>query len=55
MSGSAEAWVQARVDAVRDEPAARLAARTDHGPSGRAPRHHIPLVRDAGFGWSAGR
>jgi hypothetical protein len=39
--GGAIAWAEARVAAVRDDPAARLAlmARTYHGPVGRAPRH----------------
>jgi hypothetical protein len=45
---SAAAWAAARVDAVRDDPAARLAlvARTYLGPAGRAPRH-LPFRRAA--------
>jgi hypothetical protein len=45
---SVAAWAAARVAAVRDDPAARLAliARTYHGPAGRAPRH-LPFRRAA--------
>src|SRR2546426_10219390 len=45
---SAAALAAARVAAVRDDPAARLAliARTSHGPVGRAPRH-LPFRRAA--------
>jgi hypothetical protein len=41
-------WADARVAAVRDDPAARVAllARTYHGPTGRAPRH-LPFRRAA--------
>jgi hypothetical protein len=37
-------WAEARVAAVRDDPASRLAlmARLFHGPTGRAP-HHVPF------------
>ena len=46
--GSAFAWAEAKVAAVRDDPEARLAlmARTYHGPVGRAPRH-LPFRRAA--------
>jgi hypothetical protein len=42
------AWAEAQVAAARDDPAARLAllARTDHGPTGHAPRH-LPFRRAA--------
>jgi hypothetical protein len=45
---SAAEWAVARVVAVRDDPAARLAlvARTYEGPLGRAPRH-LPFRRAA--------
>ncbi len=41
-------WVDARIAAVRDDPAARLALmeRLFHGPTGRAPRH-LPFRRAA--------
>jgi hypothetical protein len=41
-------WAVAQVNAVRDDPAARLAlvARTYHGPTGRAPQH-LPYRRAA--------
>ena len=46
--GGARAWAEARVEAVRDDPAARLdlLAQTYHGPTGRAPRH-LPFRRAA--------
>ena len=46
--GSALAWAEAKVAAVSDLPAARLAllAQTYHGPVGRAPRH-LPFRRAA--------
>jgi hypothetical protein len=46
--GSAIAWARAQIDAVRDDPQARLAlvARTYHGPTGHAPRH-LPFRRAA--------
>jgi hypothetical protein len=45
---SAAAWALAQVDAVRDDPAARLDLidRTYHGPAGRAPRQ-LPFRRGA--------
>lgn len=45
---SAIAWARAQIDAVRDDPQARLAlvARTYHGPTGHAPRH-LPFRRAA--------
>ena len=45
---SAAAWALSRVEAVRDDPAARLelVAQTYHGPVGRAP-HHLPFRRAA--------
>lgn len=45
---SAADWALAQVEAVRDDPAQRLAlfARTYHGPTGRAP-HHLPFRRAA--------
>src|SRR5258708_32075952 len=45
---SAVDWAAARVAAVRDDPAARLALITEtyHGPVGRAPRH-LPFRRAA--------
>lgn len=45
---SAAEWALHQVDAVRDDPAARLQllARTYHGPVGRAPRH-LPFRRAA--------
>jgi hypothetical protein len=45
---NAATWAAARVAAVRDDPAARLAliARTYRGPAGRAPRH-LPFRRAA--------
>ena len=45
---SAAAWAVSQVEAVRDDPAGRLAlvVRTYHGPSGRAPRH-LPFRRAA--------
>ena len=47
-AGAALASAEAQVEAVRDDPAARLAllARTYHGPTGRAPRH-LPFRRAA--------
>jgi hypothetical protein len=44
----AATWAEARVAAVRDDPAGRLGliARTYHGPAGRAPRH-LPFRRAA--------
>ncbi len=41
-------WAELQVAAVRDDPAARIAllARTDHGPTGHAPRH-LPFRRAA--------
>jgi hypothetical protein len=46
--GSALAWAEAKVAAVRDDPTARLAlmGQTYHGPVGRAPRH-LPFRRAA--------
>jgi hypothetical protein len=46
--GSAVAWAQAQVAAVRDGPRDRLGLieRTYHGPTGRAPRH-LPFRRAA--------
>jgi hypothetical protein len=43
---SAAAWALSQVQAVRDDPAARLelAARAYHGPTGNAPRH-LPFRR----------
>ncbi len=50
MRGPAEAfaWAESRVEAARDDPAARLALmeRTYHGPTGRAPRQ-LPFGRAA--------
>jgi hypothetical protein len=45
---AAAEWALARVIAVRDDPAARLAlvVSTYHGPEGRAPRH-LPFRRAA--------
>lgn len=45
---SAADWALEQVEAVREQPAKRLAllARTYHGPSGRAP-HHLPFRRAA--------
>lgn len=45
---SAADWALEQVDAVREQPAKRLAllARTYHGPTGRAP-HHLPFRRAA--------
>ena len=45
---SAAAWALGQVEAVRDDPAARLdlVAQTYHGPVGRAP-HHLPFRRAA--------
>ena len=46
--GDALAWAEARVAAVRDDPAARIAlmARIFQGPTGHAPRH-LPFRRAA--------
>ena len=47
-ASTAAAWALSQVEAVRDNPAARLelVARTYHGPLGRAPRH-LPFRRAA--------
>jgi hypothetical protein len=48
VAADALVWAEARVAAVRDDPAARFALidRTYHGPTGRAPRH-LPFRRAA--------
>ena len=55
---SAAAWALGQVEAVRDDPAARLEliVRTYHGPLGRAPRH-LPFRRAAlsFMRWQLGR
>jgi len=55
---TAAEWASAQVMAVRDDPARRLglAARTYHGPTGRAPQH-LPFRRAAMsfMRWQAGR
>ena len=55
---SAAAWALDQVEAVRDDPAARLelVVRTYHGPAGRAPRH-LPFRRAAlsFLRWQLGR
>ena len=45
---SAADWALKQVEAVREEPAARIALleRTYHGPTGQAP-HHLPFRRAA--------